>query len=109
METSADDVHKLSNTGDNDTGVFDAVVDSSQQQIICEVCDEKFDQICTLKQHMFVHDGQTTADYDDCGMQSLEAHSKRRFSCKVCSKQFTRLAHLKSHMRVHTGLSLIHI
>ena len=71
--------HKLSNTGDNDTGVFDAVVDCSQQQVICEVSDEKFRQICTLRQHMSIHEGETTAGYDDCGMiitqkQSLETH-----------------------------------
>jgi len=93
---SADDVHKLSDSGDNDdTGVFDTVVDSSQQQIISEVCDEKFDQSCTLRQHMllFVHEGQTTTDYERV-IQCLEAHSKRRFSFNVCTKLFTRSCHL---------------
>jgi len=46
--------HKLSNTGDNGTGVFDAVVDSSQQQISCEVCDEKFDQYAAESSHSYL-------------------------------------------------------
>jgi len=77
--------HKLSNTGDNNTGVFDAVVSSSQRQIVCEVCNKRFMQPCNLKKHMLVHTG------------------KHPFSCKVCKKMFTHACYLKAHMVVHTG------
>ena len=66
-----------------------------QKPFACPVCNERFSQLETLKDHVRegTHNTSTTSN----------PFSLRPFVCPLCSKSFDNKYNLKRHMMIHTG------
>ncbi|KAK9966290.1 hypothetical protein ABG768_003410 [Culter alburnus] len=51
----------------------------------CKICDRPFKRHKTMKNHMFLHQGD------------------RNYPCKFCGRRFYKSWHLAEHLRIHTG------
>lgn len=85
-----------------------------ENEIICNICDEKFLTLSELEQHSASHSDQSKEfKCEECGKEfglrsvyvvHLRMHTGLRpHVCNICEKSFTHNGNLKVHMRSHTG------
>ena len=78
----------------------------------CPICLQEFEQVSSLKEHVYVHkEGgsftcphcqKTFAEYPNIRKHIRSFHAEKRFSCNICSKSFTGKDKLKIHMVRHS-------
>ena len=63
------------------------LIHAKTQNHICPVCDQKFNQRCSMKRHLLTH------------------KKIKPFECKVCAMAYTQLYPLKQHLKnKHPGV-----
>ncbi|KAK5224814.1 hypothetical protein LTR72_004595 [Exophiala xenobiotica] len=77
--------------------------------ISCSICREQFHRPCSLRRHMYQHEGQH--ECMTCGKRfhekyQLSNHAKSHagpFACTQCPKTFEKRSSLRSHLPSHDG------
>ncbi|KAJ9501469.1 hypothetical protein H2202_003263 [Exophiala xenobiotica] len=80
-----------------------------KRMISCSICREQFHRPCSLRRHMYQHEGQH--ECMTCGKRfhekyQLSNHAKSHagpFACTQCPKTFEKRSSLRSHLPSHDG------
>ncbi|KAK5445163.1 hypothetical protein LTS15_010254 [Exophiala xenobiotica] len=80
-----------------------------KRMISCSICREQFHRPCSLRRHMYQHEGQH--ECMTCGKRyhekyQLSNHAKSHagpFACTQCPKMFEKRSSLRSHLPSHEG------
>lgn len=78
-----------------------------KRMISCSICREEFHRPCSLRRHMYQHEGQH--ECMTCGKRfhekyQLSNHAKSHagpFACTLCPKTFEKRSSLRSHLPSH--------
>jgi hypothetical protein len=78
----------------------------------CPICLQEFEQVSSLKEHVYVHKvgghftcpncQKTFTEYPNIRKHIRSFHAEKRFECNICSKSFSGKDKLKIHMVRHS-------
>ena len=80
----------------------------------CPICSQEFEQVSSLKDHVYVHKingafkcphcEKSFNEYPQIRKHIRAFHAEKRFSCTICDKSFTGKDKLKVHMVRHSEI-----
>lgn len=104
-----EDDERTGNTNENST--MDQ--DMADRNFMCSICNRRFRQKQTLKQHILTHTGQRPYSCEICSKTFTQAgalqrhmaslHDNTLFPCHLCPKKFNQRNNFKRHLKLHTG------
>ncbi len=82
---------------------------NTSQQIVCNICEQQFSSLSTLKTHLLIHSGDNykvcpvcDGKYADMS-KHIKTHKERKRDhiCKICQKSFFSKQELRQHQKTH--------